>query len=61
MNNITWKVLMEFDHTLPIEDQEVIVYKEVDKPISGYPGTLSSVHGFPFTTEVICKVSFFFL
>ncbi|CAL4253458.1 unnamed protein product, partial [Meganyctiphanes norvegica] len=51
MNNITWRVIAEFPHDALVESLDVAVYKEVEKPLTGYPATLAAVQGLPTVLE----------
>lgn len=52
MNYITWKVLSTFSHSASITDEECVVYREKETPVSGYPASLA---GLPLTAERTCE------
>ncbi|XP_066972762.1 WD repeat-containing protein WRAP73-like [Macrobrachium rosenbergii] len=51
MNHITWRVITEFHHSSSIDSESCNIYKEVEKPLTGYPATLASVQGLPLVLE----------
>ena len=55
MNHITWRVIAEFPHSYSVESESCNIFKEVEKPLTGYPATLASVQGLPLVLETACK------
>ncbi|KAK7071614.1 WD repeat-containing protein wrap73 [Halocaridina rubra] len=53
MNHITWRVIATFSHNSTIDSETCTIYKEVEKPLTGYPATLASVQGLPLVIETI--------
>ncbi|XP_047495985.1 WD repeat-containing protein WRAP73-like [Penaeus chinensis] len=51
MNHITWRIISEFSHSSTIDSENCVIYKEVEKPLTGYPATLASVQGLPLVLE----------
>lgn len=58
MNHITWRIISEFCHSSTIDSENCVIYKEVEKPLTGYPATLASVQGLPLVLETTCKFMF---
>lgn len=58
MNHITWRIISEFSHSSTIDSENCVIYKEVEKPLTGYPATLASVQGLPLVLETTCKFIF---
>ncbi|KAK8730777.1 hypothetical protein OTU49_007926 [Cherax quadricarinatus] len=55
MNHLTWRIIADFPHESTINSENCIIYKEVEKPLTGYPATLASVQGLPLVLETTYK------
>ena len=43
MNHITWRILSEFDHNSVLDSPNYLIFKEVEKPLTGFPATLGNI------------------
>ncbi|XP_071527988.1 WD repeat-containing protein WRAP73-like isoform X2 [Panulirus ornatus] len=51
MNHLTWRIIADFPHNSSIASGNCVIYKEIEKPLTGYPATLASVQGLPLVLE----------
>ncbi|KAG7163726.1 WD repeat-containing protein WRAP73-like [Homarus americanus] len=51
MNHLTWRIIADFTHDSIIDSENCVIFKEVEKPLTGYPATLASVQGLPLILE----------